>query len=465
MRKIFRIHTIGLFCLSVIICLFMLAVFVGAQGKVTAKPNKGKPQVICDFNGNCEYEEYDSKKDYEDQPCLDCIPQIYGPLVIGNLQIVGMNSPGQVCQCKYTGNPNSGGFGVTWASEALTEPSSICTGIGDIDNDGLKEIAALCRYTTIFGKGKNETYYYNHELLIYEDNDMEEPSSRLDLIGELTTAIADNIFIADVDDDENNEFLVLKSGTSAGIFEVYDITQNDDETHSLERLYVETCQVYEPGIWNIEVGDVDNDLQNEILLSQFKTIRPTVLEFNGNGWTAVAEEDIDPIGSDEGYFDDGTLNFNIIRVDDVDNDGGNELVAGGNNGRLMIWKYDAGRYVKFFVNSDPIDGATWALDTGDIDGDLTKEIVMGRSRHYDSESNFIVIYEFNGSTYQQVPLGPIEETNPNGIYLNGIGVEDFDGDGLAEIVAGLAGLTIYQYHPGQLERIYNFAYGRSFKIN
>jgi WD40 repeat protein len=192
-----------------------------------------------------------------------------------------------------------------------------------------------------------------------------------------------------------------------------------------------------------------------------------VLDFNGNGWTAVSENIIEPIGSDEGFFDDGSINFNIIRVSDVDGDTMNELVAGGNNGRLMIWEYNNNNehYDKIFVNPDPIDGATWALDTGEIDGDLINEIVIGRSRRYDYDSNFIVVFKFYGGTYQQVLLQPIEETSPNGIHLDRIGVEDLDGDGMAEIVAGLNGLTIYKYVPGQLQRIYNYAYGRSIEIN
>lgn len=466
MRKYLKLKNLGILFFSVAVSLVVIAVFVGAQGKGTMKPD-GKPQQVCNYNDNCEYEEYISNKSFENQPCLDCLPKTYGPLTIGLVQqIVGMTLQGQACQYKYTGNPGTNGFEVTWASDVFTDPSLNIAAIGDIDNDGAKEIIVLCCYTTEIGKGKNKTYYFNHELLIFEDGDMGEPTSRLFLAEELNTARADDIVIADVDNDKQNELLVLKSGTSAGLFEIYGVNLVGD-THDLERLYIDSCQVFEPGIWRVEVGDVDNDLENEILLAQFLTFRPTVLDFNGNGWTAVSENIIEPIGSDEGFFDDGSINFNIIRVSDVDGDTMNELVAGGNNGRLMIWEYNNNNehYDKIFVNPDPIDGATWALDTGEIDGDLINEIVIGRSRRYDYDSNFIVVFKFYGGTYQQVLLQPIEETSPNGIHLDRIGVEDLDGDGMAEIVAGLNGLTIYKYVPGQLQRIYNYAYGRSIEIN
>lgn len=461
MRKYLKLKNLGILCFSVAVSLVVIAVFVGAQGKGTMKPD-GKPQKVCNFNDNCEYEEYISNKPFENQPCLDCLPKTYGPLTFDPIQIVGMTLNGHACQYKYTGNPSTNGFEVSWASEVFTDTSMNIAAIGDIDNDRDKEVIVLCSYTTTIKKGKNASYSFNHELLIYEDNDMGEPTSRLFLAGELNTARADDIVIADVDNDLLNELLVLKSGTSAGVFEIYEITAVGD-THNLERLYVDSCQVYEPGIWRAEVGNVDDDPENEILLAQFVTYRPTILDFNGSGWDKVPDANIEPISGDEGYFDDGSINFNIIRVSDVDGDGWNELVTGGNSGRLMIWKYDSGHYYKVFVNAEPIDGFTWALDTGDINGDTFNEIVVGRSIRYDYDSNLVVIFKYSAGTYQQVLLQPIEETHL-GIGLDEIGVEDLDYDGTAEIVAGVNGLTIYKYVPGQLLRIYNYAYGRSVDI-
>lgn len=478
MKKNQGIGVVGIFGVFALVLIF--SGFLLLQGQVQTKakpPNVGKPpQPTCNDNDNCEYEELNTKKSLEDQPCSDCQPKTYGNLWIdqGFLQIAGRgrsnfdprdSRPGKVYHYKYTGNPNTGGYEVMWDSVEINNTShNVC--IGDVDNDGNKEITALHLIETVTGKGKNKQTLYTHELLIFEDGDLREPTSRLVLEGETVCVPADGMWIADVDNDSQNELIVLKSGSNAGHFEVYRITQTV-AGHSLSRLYADTCEVYtDGGIWGLEVGDVDIDLENEILLSRFHTTRPFILEFNGSGWTPFGETYIEPTGPDEAapFFDDGTLNFNVIKVRDVDGDGYNELIAGGNSGWLMIWKFDGTHYYKVFSQCVHPDHFTWALDASDVDGDNMNEIVIGLGSG-GLITDAIRVYEFDGSTYVELTL-QLQESAPS-IGLDHIQLGDFDGDGMAEIVTEQYGLTIYHLDAAQSEliQVYNFALGYNFDIN
>jgi hypothetical protein len=374
------------------------------------------------------------------------------------------SSPGKVFLCQYTGNSTTGGYNVVWESIVINNMGHNVR-IGDIDNDTQKEIVALHTNVEVVGKGKNEQRFYSHEVLIFEDGALAEPTSRLSLEGlEAVGGPADGIWIADVDNDSRQDLIVMRSGTSSGIFEVYNIIQTDPSSHVVTRLYCQTSEIYSGGgIWSLEVGDVDNDTKNEILLSRFNTTRPFILEFTGSGWAPVPESDIEPTGSEEAFNGGVTLNFNVIKVRDVDGDGLNELIAGGNSGWLMIWKYTGGYYFKTFSAAVDTRYFTWAMDAADIDGDNIKEIVIGLGAG-NSIPDAIRVYKYSEGTYQALALDP-QEIGPS-IGLDQIQLGDLDRDGIAEILTVEYGLTVYHFDfsLGKLVKTYNYAIGRNFDI-
>jgi hypothetical protein len=430
-----------------------------AQKVKTPKP----PQIVCDNNGNCEYAEVNWFKSRVDQPCSDCQPKVYGPLMISEsqLQIAGWNtgSPSGVFLCQYTGNP-SNEYKVVWESaEADVRFNNVR--IGDIDNDGQNEIVAIHTITTVTGKGKNQQTTYSSELLIFEDGAMREPTSRLSFVGlECYSGLAKEIRIANVDNDPGNELVVMKSGMDSGVFEVYRITP----AHEISRLY--SSEVYGGGgIWSLEVGNADNTGANEILLSRYMTTRPFILKFAENpyGWVPVNDVLIDETGTAEAFNDDGTLNFNIIKVSDLDGDEVNEIIAGGNSGWLMIWNYIGDRYVKVFSEAVDPEHTTWALDVGNIDEDSGKEIVIGLGSG-GLILDAVKIYKKAGTySYYQPILEPLISDR---IGIDCLRVADLDGDGTAEIVTGQNGLTIYRYDYElfNLVKLYNFGLGGTFEI-
>jgi hypothetical protein len=425
------------------------------------KGNPKPPQIVCDSNGNCEYAEMNWLKSRVEQPCPDCQPKVYGPLMISEsqLQIAGWNTgnPSGVFLCQFTRNPPSAGeYKVVWESAELDVRFNNVR-IGDIDNDEQNEIVAIHTTTTVTGKGKNQQTTYSSDLLIFEDGDMREPTSRLSFNGlETYSGLAKEIRIADVDNDQLNELVVMKSGMDSGVFEVYHIALD----HKINRLY--SSEVYSGGgIWSLEVGNADNIGANEILLSRFMTTRPLILKFTGNGWVPVEDGLIDETGLAEAFNDDGTLNFNVIKVRDVDSDGVNEIIAGGNSGWLMIWNYIEGRYVKVFSEAVDPEHFTWALDVGNIDTDSGKEIVIGLGSG-GLILDAIKIYKKTG-TYSYYPLS-LDPMASDRINIDCLRVGDLDGDGTAEIVTGQNGLTVYRYEPFSLVKIYNFGLGGTFEI-
>ncbi len=477
-------HWVLIFSLAV---MFVIAGVMGltAQMKIQKKPVKNPP-VTCNTNANCEYEELVTNKSLERQPCPDCLPMSYGQLFFssgpqiaatarGTLDPVDWR-PGRAMQIRYTGNPDTNGFEVQWQSDLINQVSHGVL-IGDIDNDGAMEIGAIDLTVVTEGKGKNKKNYYYHDLLIFEENDWTEPSIRLGLADELVSGVVDGALLANVDYDADNELVIFKSGTESGHFEVYKLYQDiDTGIYSLTRVYynVEDSNAYvfrDGGIWNVEVGNVDSDPENEILLARFRTSRPYILNFDPldpSYWVPVPDGDIQSLDFDETFENmPGEINFNVFRIGDVDSDGYNEIVAGGNNDRLMIWDYDAGYYIKSFVSPDlnPDENSfTWAMDLGNIDSDTSDiEIILGLGGR-SLGSDFVRIFEFDGSGYSEIPVQPMLETIDIG--LDDLRVVDFDGDGIVEIVTGQHGVSVFNYleAPARLERAFNYALGNSFKL-
>jgi len=481
-------HWVFIFSLLV---MFVIAGVIGpvAQVKIAKKPVKDPP-VICNTNANCEYEELNTHKSLERQPCPDCLPMSYGQLFFssgpqiaatarGTLDPVDWR-PGRAIQIQQTGNPNTGGFEITWQSEEFTRVSHGVV-IGDVDNDGEQEIAAIDLTVVTEGKGKNKKNYYHHSLLIYEENDWTgPPSARLDLEGEYISGVIDGAMIANVDYTDDNELIVFKSGTTAGHFEVYKIIHDNNlDIYSLTRVYYDSqdCENYilrDGGIWGIEVGNVDNDPENEILLARFRTTRPCILNFEPGDlryWIPVSEDKIQPLEPEEAYENMyGEINFNVFRVGDVDGDSQNEIVAGGNNDRLMVWEYSesADYYTKSYVSPDlnPDEWSfTWALDLGNVDDDPADEIIVGIGGNRFS-NNHIRIFDYSGVTgYSELALQPPETSTEMG--LDSLSVIDFDNDGKVEIVTGQFGITIYHYYNEtfSLVKIFNNALCDDFVID
>jgi hypothetical protein len=121
----------------------------------------------------------------------------------------------------------------------------------------------------------------------------------------------------------------------------------------------------------VDVGDADNDGLNEIVLAAFDTNSAVILESLGSD-----------IWGDEKMSEPTPENVAIdyAKVRNADNIPGNEIVAGGNNNRLMIWKYnnmtEEGEYDLVFITEEDLGGFTQGVNAGDIDDDGLNEAII-----------------------------------------------------------------------------------------
>ncbi len=430
-------------------------------------PGKGKPPKInCDSDGICENGEYDYGTDWESQPCDDCKPKSYGPLSIDHtgLQIVTKFEK-QVFLYKYDSSDDDGSeYFDSWTSDeqdVYTHPRP--TSIGDVDSDGNKEIVSIVNYIVrqeTTGKGRNKTTitYWRHEIFIYEDDSDGSPAGVIQIPGEESPGQVKDAIIANIDLDPRNELVLLK-GKHIEIYEISEIEISEGKDYSLNPEHIGIFPEYEYLIFTIDAGDADSDGYNEIILAMFGTNAPIIWDFNNSGsWEEHIAEPI-PIEYLPNEID--FMGIDVARARDVDNDGGNEIIAGGNNNRLMIWKYNDppnnGFYYEFVWASEDLGGFTQGVDAGNLDGVDDVEIAIAASYYNDT----LYIFKYTEENGYQI----VNSIARDGSDI-GLSVADLDRDGKDEIVSSTQGITVYEFDDSnQLVKTYNSVFGGFLKIN
>jgi len=345
------------------------------------------------------------------------------PLFLENVQVA--TSSNYIYQLKYT----STGYENSWASNKLNSATR-AVNIGDADNDGMKEIITTAAYRT--GKGKNTPS--SQKILMYENGSMGDPDYLGPDVG--STHVMDSI-IADADGDGLNELVLARLHHA----EVY---------RWIDQGYVKVwdSRTYDSYVYGVDVGDADNDGTNEIVLSVFQVGGPTILEYIGN----------DTWGNEQTGESVGISGLDYTKVRDADNDGLNELVAGGNNSTLMIWEYNpvTSAYDNIFISYD-LGGFTQGVDAGDIDGDGLNEIVVGTT----GDNPMIYILKYDSGTW--VDVGSISLAEDGCTQLS---VGDLDGDGMDEIAVGREnyGIRIIEYVNQELTITFFFPCGGFLEI-
>lgn len=223
------------------------------------------------------------------------------------------------------------------------------------------------------------------------------------------------IDVGDVDADGQQEIVVASfesnSGYDDGIISIYDATTHALEWQSEENMFGGYALT---GIHALKIGDVDDDNEMEIVVGTDRLYNGALYIING------ITHDIEQ----SYYYDNGAPIYSIA-IADVDNDDHMEIVAGG--GR----EHTGAPGVFIYV----IDGATgvvewhsislgdywseiYSLAVGDIDNDGVPEIVGVNDS----------IFVFDGISHQQW------QSTFDGCY--GLDLYDTDNDGIKEIIVG-----------------------------
>ena len=258
--------------------------------------------------------------------------------------------------------------------------------------------------------------------------------------------------MGDVDRDGFNEIVILK-GNHLSICEVHRV----GSAYSFNEEYVGVFPAYAQTVYSISLGDANNDGYEDIILAMFYVGAPIVWSYNGTIWTSTTAELI----AQEYWNPDITppmLGIDTAIARDADNVPGNEIIAGGNNNRLMIWKYNSanGKYEKEFISED-IGGITQGFEVGDIDGQSGNEIIVGDQPRFRDPA--LHIFKFVDGYY----LKTYSQTIAQSIFSMQIG--DVDSDGAPEIVVSSAGTKIYEFVAGQFIQSYACVWGWNPRIN
>jgi hypothetical protein len=408
-----------------------------AQVKVQGKPTP----PACNNNGTCEPGEYNSSKSWENQPCLDCRLKAYLPLFLDDInpQVIssGNSLPGRVFQFKCTGSQIINGAIVgkyedTWAT-ANYNIGHDSPAIGDVDNDGQLEIVAAVDY--VIGGSKNSKIY-DHKLLIFETgsngNQLEWESPYFGR----STGLVSKCFIADVDNNLvngneivfiNNRHLEVKRISKIGSsFNFEDVFSSND---------------YSNMVWWLDVGDADNMGDNEIVLAVFSSgmNAPRIWKWIGTTFIETMGEAVSCTGMD------------VAKVRDIDNAPGNEIIAGGNNSKLMVWRYEpgSGNY-KWVCSSNDLGGYTQGVDAGDIDGLPGNEIVVGTAG-----ASKLYVFKYVDCQFTFVASISLDTS------VNSLTVGDLDMDGKDEMAVNIGDiyLSIYDLENSGLIKTYCSVYG------
>jgi hypothetical protein len=429
--------------------------FIQAQSK-----GKGKPSIPCNGDGICQTEEYNTRYAPEAQPCPDCLPKVYPPLVVrqtssqicceGFMDYAG----GEVLQYVYEGPKACYGDNIigtyrdAWASSKLTSGTRV-PAIGDYDNDGEKELISVANTISYPSK---KTTLISSKIVAFETGANGAPSWESLPLGESSEGVH-FITVGDVDNDgtpqsPDNEIVVVRGWTTSRV-EIYKLVNGI--------LQLEYAWDHSNRILSVDIGDADGDGKNEVVVAPFVLAAPVILKHHdGGAWTATLAEQISATGpwSDQIFID-------YAKVRDSDNDGRNEIVCGGNNGRLMIWKYDQGSgiYRSVFV-SEVLGGFTEGGDVGKF-LDNGKNYIAMSARFV----GMVYFYAFNGSTYERVYEKQVfDPDTERSIDITNLAAGDTDGDGFDEICLTLGGLRIFDFlgddfSTGTLEETYSHPYG------
>ncbi|MFC2168029.1 hypothetical protein ACFLRW_03520 [Acidobacteriota bacterium] len=452
MKKVRNFKFFSLGCILAIALILIGVHVLQAQMKTQAKGGKPKPpppppiELPCNNNEVCEISEVDDSLLLEEQPCPDCAPKDYAPLntILPGTQIISKAyGLGNFLQFQYV----EGEYIDTWASQPLLLQDYF---VADIDNDNIKEIVAVSN--TVFSndakKKKDLVRWSQQKIHIYRHGNQGTPDYTSGWYGSIEEGGISWIILADADGDGIENELIWRRDDK---FEIH-------RWNGADFMFVWASVPYPDLFMGVDVGDVDGEGANEIVAGTNHGQVLVIEHLGGNNWgEALYTEEVTAQGpfTDHMYID-------YVCVADVDNDGvSNEIVAGGSNARIMVWKYnvDTEAYETACV-SEPFEGFTEQGSVGDFDGDGTNEIVFlakdsgiyisdlvpsGEGSEYPYNLGFVSFLEVENYPYKIFAEDSDNDGWDEVLYYNidvGGVILDYDGFNLTQTIA-----SAYLYHP------------------
>ena len=217
-------------------------------------------------------------------------------------------------------------------------------------------------------------------------------------------------------------------------------------------------------VWPSQFVDIDNDGRDEIIAHDDSSYYVVKYE-NGN----YIKKNRIVMPSEYGRFDNSMTSI----FANVDDDPEMELVFTNSIGRLFIYEYKNGEFVKQFESLQAISNSSQHLCVADIDNDGISEFLIlnaGVQKAYNDKGgkelvwtaqlwdyqnkNFKVIWE---ELFTGVKLGVVNSSSNS--YKNGVSCGNLDGlPGDEIIISTFPDLYVFKYDNGTMKPLWYYAY-------
>lgn len=215
-------------------------------------------------------------------------------------------------------------------------------------------------------------------------------------------------------------------------------------------------------------GHVLLQLQGEAEEDHFGACVGEVGDVNGDGWTDIGvgapQADIGFLGCGSAYVfsgRDGTMLYRftgdgrgyemgtaVAKVGDIDGDGYAEIyfseaenkVFGDDAGSVKLYSGRTGALLLQLYGSAPYEYFGETIGAGDFDADGVTDLVVGAFLEDTGAPNGGAIYVYSGATFQRIFAG-YGQSNSDQLGRSVDFAGDIDGDGIGDIVAGIANLS------------------------
>ena len=291
--------------------------------------------------------------------------------------------------------------------ESFEAPGSQLIGLYDINGDNVKEM---------FFQGI-KAYDITVDSVVFDVRN--------------ASAALTNAYFVDLNDDGQLEMIVAGGyfTTAADFIYAYDLSRQLElwKTNFIDPLEVSPFAI-------IAVGDINQDNKKEILAFHREVTRKDTTQFFDTRSNVIYAYDSDNksvVSVIPLYNDTSEVNISnprVIYVDDLNGDGVNEILVGGS--LLTIINSRTHEIVGTYAH--PNGGVIRQLKTGDVDGDLEKEIVISTESISSNGSTRVLVLNASDLTLEWESQN--YEGGGSSSEFRQLYVEDVDNDENLEII-------------------------------